>query len=178
MQSLEFASHSCMLSYVAIVIKKLPIDQTRVSYTIHIIVCWPSWPSSSLSTGCAVSLRGDWAIFYHSGSRRVGRAWSARAKSLEIIRHGWELLSGPGPQGGQTVSYFTELSWLTLLSAAPYYQLLPIISCSLYQLLPISHSLWQSKRFDIRFSSESRNKFYLTFQLKEYVTVSKLASTC
>ena len=161
MQSLEFASHSCMLSYVAIVIKKLPIDQTRVSYTIHIIVCWPSWPSSSLSTGCAVSLRGDWAIFYHSGSRRVGRAWSARAKSLEIIRHGWELLSGPGPQGGQTVSYFTELSWLTY-----------------YQLLPKSHSLWQSKRFDISFSSESRNKFYLTFQLKEYVTVSKLASTC
>jgi len=49
-------------------------------------------PSSSLSTGCVVvSLRGDWAIFYHPGSGRVGRVWSAREKSLEILRRGWEL---------------------------------------------------------------------------------------
>jgi len=52
------------------------------------------WPSSSLSTGCVVPLRGDWAIFYHAGSGRVGRVWSAREKSLEILRHGWELNPG------------------------------------------------------------------------------------
>jgi len=51
-------------------------------------------PSSSLSTGCVVSLRGDWAIFCHAGSGRVGRVWSARGKSLEILRRGWE--SNPG----------------------------------------------------------------------------------
>jgi len=31
------------------------------------------WPSSSLSTACVVSLRGDGAIFRHAGSGRVGR---------------------------------------------------------------------------------------------------------
>ena len=53
-------------------------------------------PSSSLSTGCVVSLRGDWAIFCHAGSGRVGRVRSAREKSLEILRRGWELNLGHG----------------------------------------------------------------------------------
>jgi len=44
------------------------------------------WPSSSLSTGRVVPLRGDWAIFCHAGSGRVGRVWSVREKSLEIFR--------------------------------------------------------------------------------------------
>ena len=39
-------------------------------------------PSSSLSAGCVVSLRRDWAIFCHAGS---GRVWSAREKSLELL---------------------------------------------------------------------------------------------
>jgi len=65
-------------------------------------------PSSLLSTGWVVSLRGDWAIFCHAGSGQVGRVQSAREKSLEILHHGWEL-----NPGGQTVSYPTELSWLT-----------------------------------------------------------------
>ena len=51
-------------------------------------------PSSSLSKGCVVSLRGDWAIFCHAGSERVGRVWSAREKSIEILRRGWELNPG------------------------------------------------------------------------------------
>jgi len=54
------------------------------------------WPSSSLSTGCVVSLRGDWANFCHAGPGRVGRVWSAREKSLEILRRGWELNPGHG----------------------------------------------------------------------------------
>ena len=53
-------------------------------------------PSSSLSTGCVVLLRGDWAIFCHAGSGRVGRVRSAREKSLEILRRGWELNPGHG----------------------------------------------------------------------------------
>jgi len=52
------------------------------------------WPSSSLSIGCMVSLRGDWAIFYNAGSGRVGKAWSARKNSLGILRRGWELNMG------------------------------------------------------------------------------------
>ena len=51
-------------------------------------------PFSSLSTGCVVSLRGDWAIFCYAGSGRVGRVWSARENSLEILRRGWELNPG------------------------------------------------------------------------------------
>jgi len=50
--------------------------------------------SSSISTGCVVSLRGDLVIFCHTGSGRVGRVWSAREKSLEILRHGGEFNPG------------------------------------------------------------------------------------
>ena len=46
-------------------------------------------PSFPLSTGCVVALRGDWAIFCHAGSGRVGRV-----RSLEIFRCGWELNLG------------------------------------------------------------------------------------
>jgi len=53
-------------------------------------------PSSSMSAGCMVQLRGDWAIFCHTGSGRVGRVWSAREKSLEILHRGWELNLGLG----------------------------------------------------------------------------------
>ena len=53
-------------------------------------------PSSSLSTGCVVSLREDLAIFCHGGSGLVGRVRSARGKSLEILRRGWELNPGHG----------------------------------------------------------------------------------
>jgi len=38
-------------------------------------------PSSSLSTGCVVSLRGDWAIFCQADPGCVGRVWSAKKKS-------------------------------------------------------------------------------------------------
>lgn len=48
-------------------------------------------PSSSSSIGCMVTLRGDWAVFYHSGSGRVGRV---SEKPLEIHHHGWEFNQG------------------------------------------------------------------------------------
>jgi len=63
-------------------------------------------PSSSISAGCVVPLRGNWAIFCHAG---LGRAGGARKKSLEILKS-W-LWIEPRSQGGQTVSYPTELSW-------------------------------------------------------------------
>jgi len=53
-------------------------------------------PSSSMSTGCVVPLRGDWAIFCHAGSGWVGRVWSVKEKSLEILLHSWELNLGYG----------------------------------------------------------------------------------
>jgi len=48
-------------------------------------------PSSSMTTGCVMPLRGDWDIFCHAGSGWVGRVWSARKKSIETLHHGWEL---------------------------------------------------------------------------------------
>jgi len=40
-------------------------------------------PSSSLPTGCVVSLRGDWAIFCHASSGRVGRVRSTGKNPLK-----------------------------------------------------------------------------------------------
>jgi len=58
--------------------------------------------ATPLSTTCSfgggynpwVSLRGDWAIFCHTGSGWVGRVWSTREKSLEILRRGRKLNTG------------------------------------------------------------------------------------
>jgi len=48
-------------------------------------------PSSPRSTGCLVSVRGDWAILCNS----IGM-WSARGKTFWILRHGRELNPGHG----------------------------------------------------------------------------------
>jgi len=53
-----------------------------------------SWPAAFLFNGhrlCAVIEGILWAIFSYASSEWVGRVWSAREKSLEILRHGWEL---------------------------------------------------------------------------------------
>ena len=47
--------------------------------------------SSLMCTDCVVSLKVDWAIFCSAGSGGVGRAWSARDISLDILCDGWEL---------------------------------------------------------------------------------------
>jgi len=74
-------------------------------------------PSSLMSTSCVVPLRGDWAVFCHAGSGRVGRVWSVREKSLEILRHGWELKLGHGEDRQWDSFIFpTELSWLILFN--------------------------------------------------------------
>jgi len=71
----------------------LPWSRSIYSFSHHLSILG-LWPSSSLSTGCAVSLRGHWAIFCHAGSGRVGGVRSAREKSLEVLPHGWELNPG------------------------------------------------------------------------------------
>ena len=63
-------------------------------YLNHHLSIVEHWPSSWLFTGCVVPLRGDWAIFSHAGSGRVGWVWPAREKSLELHCHGWELNPG------------------------------------------------------------------------------------
>jgi len=52
-------------------------------------------PSSSMSTACVVTLRRNWAIFCHD-SERIGKVWSAREKSLTILRRDRELNPGHG----------------------------------------------------------------------------------
>jgi len=69
-------------------------------------------PSSSLSTGCVMSLRGDCAFFCHTGSGRVGRVWSAREKSLEIFRRGWEL--NPGHKEDRLYNYISLFLLITV----------------------------------------------------------------
>jgi len=69
----------------------LDSDLFSISHRLSVVGLQPSF---SPSTGCVVLLRGDWAIFCHSGSGRVGRVWSAREKSLGILRRGWELNPG------------------------------------------------------------------------------------
>ena len=45
----------------------------------------------SVITGCVAPMRGGWTIFCHAGSGHVGRMWSAREKTLKILRHVREL---------------------------------------------------------------------------------------
>ena len=52
-------------------------------YFCHCLSMVEFRPSSSLSAGCVVSLRGDWAIFCHAGSGWVGGVWSVREKFFE-----------------------------------------------------------------------------------------------
>ena len=64
-------------------------------------------PSSSMSTGCVVPLRGDWAIFRHASWLRPG--WTSvisQGKTLEILRHGWELNPGHGKTDSEIHSFF------------------------------------------------------------------------
>ena len=64
-------------------------------------------PSSSLSTGFVMALRGDWAIFYHAGSGWIGRG---KIPLNTLPLSGIE----PGPGKEQTGRYIhspTELSW-------------------------------------------------------------------
>ena len=89
-------------------------------------------PSSSLSIGCVVSLRGDWDIFCPAGSGLGWQSAISQGKILwnilprpgtepgprreQIMRyiHSPTELPWPGAQGGQTVRYIhspTELSW-------------------------------------------------------------------
>jgi len=86
-------------------------------------------PSSSLSTGCVVSLREDWAIFCHAGSGRVGRVRSVREKSLEILRRGWELNPGHGEdrQWAIPLSYHDRLTLPQSLSPTDRYG--PRLAC-------------------------------------------------
>jgi len=87
---------------------KFFLPNSRVFFSIsHCLSMVELRPSSSLSTGCVVSLRGDWAIFCHAGSRRVGRVRSAREKSLEILCRGWEL----NPGGGEDRQWAIPLSY-------------------------------------------------------------------
>jgi len=51
-------------------------------------------PSSSSSTWCVVPLGGDWTLFCHAGSGRVGRVLSTRENSLEILHLCRELNPG------------------------------------------------------------------------------------
>ena len=66
-------------------------------------------PSSSLSAGCVVPLRGDWAIFL---PRWLRAGCQSVISQGEILKYTTLWLGvKPEPQGGQTVSYPTELSW-------------------------------------------------------------------
>ena len=62
------------------------------------------------------SIEGTSSHFCHAGSGRVGRVWSAREKSLEILHRGWEL--NPGHREDrqwdrQTLSY---RDWANLIA--------------------------------------------------------------
>ena len=75
------------------------------------------WPSSSMSIGCMVPLKGYWVICWHADSGGVGREWSARENSLGILCHGWELNPGHG-KDRQWDSFIFPLSfcdWLQVI---------------------------------------------------------------
>ena len=101
---------------------------------------------SSISADHVVPLRGDWAIFCHSGSGRVGRVWSTREKSLEILRHGQELNPAQG-EDGQWDPFIFPLSyhdWRPINAnvksiVAKYFQ----VECFVLNRLPADYSVTQ-----------------------------------
>ena len=119
------------------------------------------WPSSSMSTDCVVSLGGDWAIFCYAGSGpgRVSSVinqgkipWNTPPwlriepgpQGGQTVSYSTEL-SWPGPQGGQTVSYSTELSWLPYSCLFSQYSLYGVLeSAPLYRVL--ESTLWLTGR--------------------------------
>jgi len=91
--------------------------QVAIWQTINQSICFfqpssvHSWTSSLLSTGRVVPLRGNWAIFCHAGSGWVGRVWSPREKSLEILTYSWK--PNPGHrEDSQWDSFILPLSYL------------------------------------------------------------------
>ena len=74
-------------------------------------VAWGCRDFPSISTGCLESLRGDWAIFCHAGSGRVGGVWSARKKSIETLRHDRE--QNPGHREDREIHLFSHWPIMT-----------------------------------------------------------------
>ena len=65
--------------------------------------------------------QGDWVIFCHAGSVRVGRVWSAKEKSLEILRHGRKLNPGHG-EDRQWDTFILPLSYHEWLAVNEVYE--------------------------------------------------------
>ena len=78
---------------------------------------WTSAFLLSVHRLCGV-FGGDWAIFCHAGSGRVGRVRSAREKSVEILRCGWEL----NPCHGEDRQWVIPLSYHDWLDTAEYFK--------------------------------------------------------
>ena len=72
------------------------LQRTHFFFISHRLSVVGLRPSSALSTGCVVPLRGDRAIFCHAGSGRIGRVWPVKEQPLKILRRGWELNPGHG----------------------------------------------------------------------------------
>jgi len=66
--------------------------------------------SSSMSTDCVVLLKGDWTIFRHAGSGRVGRVWSARKNTVKYSATAGNWTRATGRIDSEIHSP-TELSW-------------------------------------------------------------------
>ena len=113
------------------------------------------WPSSSLSTGCVVSLRGDWAIFCHAGSGRVGRVWSAREKSLKILFHGCLMIIV-----SQILFRILEVLWYVLRSLCGWIldkaRMFRCMACRSWICAVRFSSYWDSIR---DYLDESANRF-------------------
>ena len=112
--------------------------------------------SSSMSAGCVVQLRGDWAIFCHAGSGRVGRMWSPREKSLEILHHGWEV--NPG--------HWENRQWDTFILPLSYHDpghgedrqwdtfIFPLSYCIWFTLAEVHKSIQRTESISIHFAKD------------------------
>jgi len=70
--------------------------QTVIVVFFSLPISVHDWTSGFLIDvhGLCGAIEGRMNHLYHAGSGWVGRVWSAREKSLEMLPHGWELNSG------------------------------------------------------------------------------------
>jgi len=75
-------------------------------------------PSSLMSTGCVVPLRGDCAIFCHAGSGRIGGVWSAGEKCMFTK---FQLFSAMIAQWNSSLSVL-PVAWVQFPATAEYFK--------------------------------------------------------
>ena len=146
----EFLIHRCLRPEIG-------TSRSFYSCCLSIARCKP-FPL--MFTGCMVPLWGDWAIFCHAGSGWVGREWSTREQSLEILSHDWES-NQSHRKDRQSDTFLLSLVYHDWLSVGCFHHLsAPLKSFLLRRCCNCIPRTWVSKGHSFFKLSGLRNKIF------------------